>query len=120
MTRTCSKSAYLVDISLFLKRVQLISIFLIFTHFTWVATASESPNILFIMTDDQGRWSLGEYDKRIATPNIDYLADNGVRFEQAITPTPVCSAARASLYTGRMASQHGIHGVISENGDKDD
>ena len=110
----------LVDLPLFLKQFYLILLFLFSPHFTWAAATSAPPNVLIIMTDDQGRWSLGEYDDRIVTPNIDYLANNGVRFDQAITPTPVCSAARASFYTGRLASQHGVHGVISKNGDRDD
>ena len=76
-------------------------------------------NLLIIMTDDQGRWTLGEYDDRINTPNIDYLAQNGVRFDQAISPVPVCSAARASFMTGRMPSQHGVHDFLS-NGDSDE
>ena len=75
---------------------------------------SSLPNIIVIMTDDQGRWSLGEYDNRIITPNIGYLADQGVRFDQAISPTPVCSAARASFFTGRTASQHGVHDFLSD------
>ena len=52
---------------------------------------SSRPNLLVIMTDDQGRWSIGEYDRRIKTPNIDYIAEHGVRFDQAISPTPVLS-----------------------------
>ena len=36
---------------------------------------SSRPNLLVIMTDDQGRWSIGEYDRRIKTPNIDYIAE---------------------------------------------
>lgn len=83
------------------------------------AGSESRPNLLIIMTDDQGRWSLGEYDKRIDTPNIDYLAQHGVRFDQAISPTPVCSPARASFYTGRTASQHGIHDFLS-NVDSDE
>ena len=76
--------------------------------------AELGTNIILIMTDDQGRWSLGEYDHRIQTPNIDYLAKEGVRFDQAISSTPVCSAARASLYTGKTASQHGVHDFLSD------
>ena len=75
---------------------------------------SSRPNLLVIMTDDQGRWSIGEYDRRIKTPNIDYIAEHGVRFDQAISPTPVCSAARASFFTGRTASQHGVHDFLSD------
>ena len=78
------------------------------------ATAEPDTNIIVIMTDDQGRWSLGEYDQRILTPNINYLARQGVRFDQAISSTPVCSAARASLYTGKTASQHGVHDFLSD------
>ena len=76
--------------------------------------AKPNTNIILIMTDDQGRWSLGEYDQRIQTPNIDHLAKEGVRFDQAISSTPVCSAARASLYTGKTASQHGVHDFLSD------
>ena len=76
--------------------------------------AESGTNIILIMTDDQGMWSLGEYDKRIQTPNIDYLAKEGVRFDQAISSTPVCSAARASLYTGKTASQHGVNDFLSD------
>ena len=76
---------------------------------------SPKPNILLIMTDDHGRWALGEYDKRIQTPNIDHLAKHGVRFDQAISPVPVCSAARASLMTGRIPSQHGVHDFLSDS-----
>ena len=72
------------------------------------------PNILLIMTDDQGRWALGAYDERIDTPNLDHLARQGVRFDQAISPVPVCSAARASLMTGRLPSQHGVHDFLSD------
>ena len=77
-------------------------------------TFSESrPNFLVIMTDDQGKWALGQYDSRIRTPNVDYLAENGVRFDEAITPVPVCSPARASFFTGKTPSQHGVHDFLS-------
>lgn len=80
-----------------------------------VVFADGKPNLLVIMTDDQGRWSIGEYDERILTPNIDYLAREGVRFDQAISPTPVCSPARASFFTGKTASQHGVHDFLSDD-----
>ncbi len=83
-----------------------------------VSWAVEKPNIILIMTDDHGRWALGEYDKRIHTPNIDFLARRGVRFDQAISPVPVCSAARASLMTGRIPSQHGVHDFLSDTDGK--
>ncbi|MEM7791736.1 MAG: sulfatase-like hydrolase/transferase, partial [Verrucomicrobiota bacterium] len=78
-------------------------------------TAVEKPNLIVIMSDDQGRWAYGASDPRIQTPNIDFLAREGVRFDQAISPSPVCSAARASFMTGRMPSQHGVHDFLSED-----
>ncbi|MEM9159726.1 MAG: sulfatase-like hydrolase/transferase [Verrucomicrobiota bacterium] len=74
------------------------------------------PNIVVLMADDHGRWATGTYgDPRIQTPNMDYLAENGVRFDAAISPSPVCSPARASFHTGRIPSQHGIHDFLSED-----
>jgi len=58
--------------------------------------------IIFIMTDTQ-RWDMcGCYrDIGLSTPNIDRLAENGMRFERAYTTQPVCQAARAGLFTGQ-------------------
>ena len=74
------------------------------------------PNIVVVMADDHAQWALGAYGlEQIATPNIDWLADQGVLFENAMTPAPVCSSARASFYTGKMPSQHGVHDFLSES-----
>jgi choline-sulfatase len=71
---------------------------------------TDRPNILVILTDDHAQWAAGCYGNReIHTPAMDYLAANGVRMANAFTPTPVCSPARASFFTGSYASQHGIH-----------
>ncbi|MBC2607939.1 sulfatase family protein [Pelagicoccus albus] len=78
--------------------------------------ASEQPNIVLIMADDHGRWATGTYgDSRIRTPNMDQLAAEGVRFDAAISPAPVCSPSRASFFTGRIPSQHGVHDFLSED-----
>ncbi|MBE0698821.1 MAG: sulfatase-like hydrolase/transferase, partial [Anaerolineaceae bacterium] len=68
------------------------------------------PNIIFILTDDQGCWALGAAgNSEIFTPNLDRLAREGIRFASMFCTSPVCSPARASLLTGRIPSQHGIH-----------
>ncbi len=68
------------------------------------------PNVLFILTDDQGWWSLGCYgNKEIKTPNLDKLAARGMRFNNFFCATPVCSPSRATFLTGRIPSQHGVH-----------
>ena len=74
---------------------------------------TKRPNIVFILTDDQGYWSLGCYgNQEIRTPNLDRLAEHGVRFENFFCVSPVCSPARASLMTGRIPSQHGVHDYL--------
>ena len=65
------------------------------------------PNIVIIMTDDQ-RWdSLGCYgDKVVKTPNIDALAKEGTRFENAFTCAVLCCPSRTSFFTGKYASRN--------------
>lgn len=76
---------------------------------------SKKPNIIFILTDDQGYWSLGSYgNKDIISPNLDKLANDGVIFENFFCASPVCSPARASIFTGKIPSQHGVHDWIIE------
>ncbi len=65
------------------------------------ADDSPQPNIILIMADDLGYGDLGCYgQKLILTPNIDRLAEQGIRFAQAYAGGPVCAASRAVLMTG--------------------
>ncbi len=76
-------------------------------------TQSKNPNIVFILADDQGPWALGAGgNHEILTPNLDRIAAEGMRFSSFFCVSPVCSPARASLLTGRIPSQHGIHDWI--------
>jgi arylsulfatase A-like enzyme len=78
-------------------------------------------DIVVVMTDDHGQWCLGLYgDDQVHTPTLDHLAATGVRMDNAFCPTPVCSPSRASFFTGRRPSQHGIHDFIGQNGEYDD
>lgn len=73
------------------------------------------PNILFILSDDQGAWAMrcaGNPD--IITPNLDRLAAQGVRFENFYCVSPVCSPARASIITGEIPSCHGVQDWLSK------
>lgn len=69
----------------------------------------QSPNVLWIYVEDLNPF-FSSYGTDInPTPNIDYLAENGVLFEKAFTPAPVCSAARSAIITGTMATTFGLH-----------
>jgi len=77
---------------------------------------SAGRNIVVIFNDDHGQWALPAYgNKDLQTPTMDYLANTGVVMENAFTPTPVCSPARACFMTGRLASQHGLHDYIANS-----
>jgi arylsulfatase A-like enzyme len=70
-------------------------------------------NIVFILADDMGHWAMGcAGNTEVATPNLDRLAAKGMVFDNAFCVSPVCSPARASLLTGRIPSQHGVHDWI--------
>ena len=70
---------------------------------------TKKMNIIMILSDDQGSWSLGSYgNPEIHTPVLDRMAEEGLRFENFFCTSPVCSPARASILTGKMPSQHGV------------
>lgn len=73
---------------------------------------SGAPNIVFIVLDDVGYSDLGCYGSEIATPRIDALAANGVRYAN-FHVTSMCSPTRACLLTGRNAHAVGM-GIIAE------
>ena len=73
----------------------------------------QRPNILFILSDDQGAWAMGcSGNDELSTPNLDRLAATGVRFENFFCASPVCSPARASILTGQIPSQHGVQDFL--------
>ncbi len=76
------------------------------------------PNVVVIVTDDQGAADAGCYGaKDLVTPNIDALARRGVRFTQFYSAAPVCSPSRAGLLTGRYPLRAGLIGNASSQPD---
>lgn len=74
------------------------------------------PNIVVFFSDDHAQWALPSYgNKEISAPNLTHLAETGVLMRNAFTPCPVCSPARASFWTGRYPSQHGVHDHLAED-----
>ncbi|MEM0964931.1 MAG: sulfatase-like hydrolase/transferase [Verrucomicrobiota bacterium] len=81
----------------------------------WLASglgaSAEPPNIVLIMTDDQGWGQTGYYDHPVLeTPNLDAMAANGLRFDRFYAGAPVCSPTRASVLTGRHSDRSGVPG----------
>lgn len=73
---------------------------------------SAQPNILLILTDDQGWPTLGCYgSNKVPTPNLDRLAAEGVRFTDAYV-MPQCTPTRAALLTGQHTARNGMWHVI--------
>ncbi|MCA9110821.1 MAG: sulfatase-like hydrolase/transferase, partial [Planctomycetaceae bacterium] len=83
--------------------------FLTFTILGAIDT-ERPPNVVFIMTDNHGPWTLGCYgNPDIETPHIDRLAEQGTLFTHAYANNAVCSPTRATALTGLMPCQHGVH-----------
>ncbi|MEN9634108.1 MAG: Arylsulfatase precursor [Verrucomicrobiota bacterium] len=81
---------------------------------TPLSAATPPPNVIVILTDDQGAADAGCYGaKDLETPAIDALAARGVRFTQFYSAAPVCSPARAGLLTGKYPLRAGLTGNAS-------
>ena len=68
----------------------------------WEFNITTKPNIIFIMADDMGYGDLGCYGaEKIPTPNMDSIAENGVKFTDAHSSSAVCPPSRYSVMAGR-------------------
>jgi arylsulfatase A-like enzyme len=71
--------------------------------------SADKPNILFILTDQMRSTAMGCAGvENVRTPNLDRLAEEGTRFTNAVSNTPACTPARASLLTGKHVLSHGL------------
>jgi arylsulfatase A-like enzyme len=80
-----------------------------------VEAKDTQPNILFIVADNQPASILGTYgNPDVKTPNIDRLANEGLRFTHAFAVHGMCSPTRATLLTGLLPSQHGVQDWLDD------
>ncbi len=79
------------------------------------ASPAPKPNVLVILTDDQGRGDYSAFGTReIHTPNMDRLFHDGMTFQNFFANSCVCSPSRAALLTGCYPDRVGVPGVIRD------
>src|SRR4051812_19180084 len=94
---------------------RLLAVLLALLSFAAPGGAAEKPNIVVILSDDMGFSDLGCYGGEIRTPNLDALAQSGVRFTQFYN-TARCCPTRAALLTGLYPHQAGIGHMMEDKG----
>ena len=98
-----------------MKSVQLFLSFCFLFSTVFAADAESPPNFLVILLDDAGWTDIGCFGSRIQTPNIDRLAEQGMRFTDCHSAAPNCSPSRAGLLTGRTPSRVGIYSYLPKD-----
>ena len=79
------------------------------TLFSSCGPRTRPPNILFIMSDDHAEQAISCYgSKLIDTPNIDRIANEGVRFNNSFVTNSICGPSRATMLTGKYSHLHGL------------
>lgn len=87
------------------------SLFFTFLFFVFISCQSNSkrPNIIFIMTDDHAKKAMSAYSNSINnTPNIDRIANEGMRFEKSFVTNSICAPSRAVALTGKYSHLNGL------------
>ena len=96
-------------------RMALLAAMLIASLSQLPAAESAKPNVIFILTDDSGRGDWTSYGgNQGATPNVDRLASEGLRFSQFYVAAPICSASRAAFTTGMFPGRVCINSFLHQ------
>jgi arylsulfatase A-like enzyme len=73
------------------------------------AQAKARPNILFIMSDDHAAHAMSCYGSVVnKTPNLDRIANEGVRFDNCFVTNSICTPSRATIITGKYSHMNGV------------
>ena len=94
----------------------MIRVLLFLLIFFSCSKEKSKPNVIIIFTDDQGYQDIGCFGSPdIQTPNLDWMANNGLKLTDFYAAQAVCSASRAALLTGCYPNRLGIHGAFMPN-----
>lgn len=89
------------------------AIFTLLASLSGSLSAAVPPNIVLIVSDDQGYHDLGCYGSdEVLTPHLDRLAQQGIRLTDFYVTWPACTPSRGSLLTGRYPQRHGVYDMI--------
>src|SRR5690606_3837406 len=95
----------------YLLRISLLSIFAFWLTLA-AALAQQPPNIVLIVSDDQGYNDLGVTNKELITPNLDRIAREGTRLTSFYVAWPACTPSRGAFLTGRYPQRNGLYDMI--------
>src|SRR5262249_10320452 len=94
---------------------QVCALFVISCVLCWTARAADRPNILFIMSDDHAYQAISAYDGKLnRTPNIDRIANEGMRFDRCYVTNSLCGPSRACILTGKYSHKNGFYDNTSQ------
>ena len=95
-----------------IKRRSVVLLFSILAAMNFVPVRAEPPNIVFIMADDHATNAISAYGSHLTTvfqtPNIDRLADEGIRMDATYCVNAICTPSRASILTGQYGHINGV------------
>src|SRR5262245_30382545 len=73
------------------------------------AAAADRPNVLYIMSDDHAAHAISAYGSRInQTPNLDRIAQGGMKFTNCFVTNSICTPSRAAILTGKYSHINGV------------
>lgn len=103
-----------------MKPIAILALSAVIAFLTNQSLSAEKPNIIFIMSDDQGYGDASSYnpESKIPTPGIDRIAKEGIRFTDAHSGSAVCTPTRYGLLTGRYAWRSRLQSGVMVTGDK--
>src|SRR5215831_18205606 len=104
-----------MKISNWVRGLSSLAVTMIFALALSADAIDRNPNIIIILADDLGYGDLGCYGHpTIRTPNLDRMAEGGMKFTDFYVAAPVCTPSRAALMTGRLPIRTGMAGNLIE------